>query len=107
VAIHKNIKTHKTVKNPAIYIITNKKYGTLYVGVTSNLPQRIYQHKQGLIEGFSKKYDLKNLVYYEVFDDMTNAIEREKQIKAGNRKKKIELIELMNKEWKDLYDSIL
>ncbi len=95
------------MKKPAIYIITNKKNGTLYVGITSNLIQRIYQHKQGLIDGFSKKYDLKNLVYFEVFDDIINAITREKQIKSKSRKKKIDLIESLNKEWKDLYDSIL
>lgn len=95
------------MKEPAIYIITNKKNGTLYVGVTSNLIQRIYQHKQGLIEGFAKKYALKILVYYEIFDDMQNAINREKQIKAGSRNKKIKLIESINKDWQDLHDSIL
>jgi len=95
------------MKEPAIYIITNKKNGTLYVGVTSNLIQRIYQHKQVLIDGFAKKYALKILVYYEIFDDMQNAINREKQIKAGSRNKKIKLIESINKDWQDLYDSIL
>ncbi len=95
------------MKEPAIYIITNKKNGTLYVGVTSNLIQRIYQHKQALIDGFAKKYALKHLVYYEIFDDMQNAINREKQIKAGSRNKKIKLIESINKDWQDLYDSIL
>ena len=72
------------MKTPAIYIITNHKNGTLYTGVTSNLPNRIYQHKKGLLEGFSKKYGLKILVYYEFLNDMNTAIAREKQIKGGS-----------------------
>jgi len=87
--------------------MTNQRNGTLYVGVTSNLVQRVFQHKNHLVEGFTKRYNLKLLVYYEQLDSMFNAIEREKQLKAGNRKKKIELIEQMNPQWLDLYSTLL
>ena len=90
-----------------IYILFNKRNGTLYTGVTSNLVQRIYQHKNKIIDGFSKKYDIDKLGYYEVFDDIESAIIREKQIKSGSRSNKIKLIESLNPEWKDLYDSII
>ncbi len=90
-----------------IYILFNKRNGTLYTGVTSNLVQRIYQHKNKVIDGFSKKYNLDKLGYYEAFDDIESAIVREKQIKAGSRLNKIKLIESINPDWKDLYDSIL
>lgn len=93
-------------KQPAIYITASKKNGTLYTGVTSDLPKRIYDHKNAA-DGFTAKYDCKLLVYYEVFDDMENAIAREKQIKGGSRKKKIALIESMNPDWRDLYEDIL
>jgi putative endonuclease len=93
-------------KQPAVYILTNHYLGTLYIGVTSNLIQRIWQHKQGGIEGFSKRYGLKKLVYFEVADSMYSAISREKQLKSGSRQKKIQLIESMNKEWLDLYPNI-
>jgi putative endonuclease len=93
-------------KYPAIYIITNKYRGTLYVGVTSNLPKRIWQHKSKSVEGFSKKYGLDRLVYFELTESMESAIEREKQIKAGSRRKKIKLIETDNPEWRDLYFSV-
>jgi len=93
-------------RQPAIYIMTNKRNGTLYTGVTSNLVQRVYQHKQGSIAGFTKKYDCKQLVYYESCETMTNAIEREKQIKGGSRKKKLQLIEQLNPDWKDLYEML-
>ena len=76
--------------------MTNKRNGTLYTGVTSNLQQRIYQHRQGLMEGFTKKYDCKILVWFEVHTTMEMAILKEKQIKAGNRKQKIGLIENLN-----------
>ena len=89
-------------KQPAIYILTNKRNGTLYVGVTSNLAQRVFQHKNGLINGFRKYYDCNILVYYEYFEKMTDAITREKQIKSRVREYKITLIELKNFEWKDL-----
>jgi putative endonuclease len=90
-----------------VYIMTNKRNTVLYTGVTSNLIKRVYEHKEKLVKGFTKKYNINKLVYYEVFDDITNAISREKQIKAGSRKKKIELIESINKEWKDLYPELL
>ena len=80
---------------------------TLYTGVTSNLVQRVYQHKNGTIEGFSKSYICKLLVWYEVHESMENAILREKQIKAGRRKKKLELIEAKNFSWQDLYNDII
>ena len=90
-------------RQPAIYLLTNKPNGTLYVDVTSNLPQRIWQHKNKITKGFSSKYNLTILVYFELFEDMYQAISREKQIKAGSRHSKIKLIENYNKEWKDLY----
>jgi len=95
------------MKNPAVYIITNKRNGTLYVGVTSNLIQRIYQHKHKLIKGFAAKYDCKILVYFENFEEMIPAIAREKQIKSGSRARKLKLIEKRNPQWLDLYESIL
>jgi len=94
------------MKKSAVYIMSNKKNGTIYVGVTSDLMQRIHQHKNNLVEGFTKKHGCKNLVYYELFDDIINAITREKQIKAGSRDKKIKLIQSINFDWSDLYDSI-
>ena len=94
------------MKRLAIYILTNHKNGTLYTGVTSNLPKRIYEHKNEITKGFTAKYDCKTLVYFEIFDDMENAIAREKQIKGGSRRKKIDLIKSINPEWNDLYDNI-
>lgn len=87
-----------------IYILFNKRNGTLYTGVTSNLKKRIYEHKNKLVDGFTSKYDVNKLAYFEEYNDIKNAIEREKQIKAGSRKKKIALIESMNADWKDLSD---
>jgi putative endonuclease len=92
---------------PAVYIMTNKRHGTLYTGVTSNLTGRVYQHKNAELDGFTKKYRCKLLVYFEPYEDMLSAIEREKQIKAGSRKKKLLLIESLNPEWNDLYEMIL
>lgn len=91
------------MKQPAVYIVTNKRNGTLYTGVTSNLPQRIYQHKLGSIEGFTKKYSCKILVYFQQFETMEQAIRWEKIIKSKTRKEKLELIEKKNLEWEDLY----
>ena len=85
-----------------VYILTNKRNGTLYTGVTSSLFRRIWEHKNNIKEGFTKKYALHRLVYHESFYDIENAIVREKQIKAGSRKKKIALIEKENPFWKDL-----
>ena len=86
-----------------VYIIANKINTVLYTGVTNNLKRRIYEHKEKLVNGFSKKYNLHKLVYYEGSDCVESAIAREKQIKSGSRKKKEELINSMNSEWKDLY----
>ena len=86
-----------------VYILFNKRNGTLYTGVTSNLQGRAYQHKNKIVDGFTKKYEVDKLGYYEIYYDIRDAIAREKQIKGGNRKKKLELIESMNPEWKDLF----
>jgi putative endonuclease len=91
------------MRQPAIYIMANRRNGTLYIGVTSNLPQRAYQHREGLTPGFTKRYGCKSLVYYEQFEDMESAIAREKQLKAGSRERKIDLIEKLNPDWRDLY----
>jgi len=87
--------------------MTNKKYWILYVWVTSDLVKRIYQHKEWIIDWFTKKYELKILVYYEVCPTIQSAIMREKQLKWWNRKQKIELIESINKDWHDLYNIII
>ena len=94
-------------KQPTVYILTNRREGTLYVGVTSNLPLRIWQHKNNLVSGFSSKYNLHKLVYFEVSQNMESAIQYEKRLKKWNRQWKIELIEGMNPEWKDLYPDIV
>ena len=90
-----------------IYILFNKKNGTLYTGTTSDIIKRVYVHKNKFVEGFSSKYDVIKLGYYEKHDSMISAIAREKQIKGGSRKSKIALIEGMNPEWEDLYESII
>lgn len=90
-----------------VYILASKRNGTLYTGVTSDLIQRVWQHKQDLVEGFTKKYRVKKLVYCEVHDNAESAITREKQIKKWRRKWKLRLIEDSNPEWKDLYEEIL
>lgn len=95
------------MKQPAVYIIASKCNGTLYIGVTSNLIKRIYEHKNKLIEGFTSKYDCDLFVYYEIFDSMQSAIDRETQIKSFRRIKKLQLIEKLNPEWDDLYSEIL
>ncbi len=86
-----------------IYIITNENNAVLYTGITSDLKRRIYEHKRKIIRGFTKKYNITKLVYYEVFRDVKNAITREKQIKGGSRIKKINLVNSTNPIWKDLY----
>ena len=93
-------------KIPCVYILTSKRNGTIYVGVTSNLKKRIFEHKSNLIDGFTKRYKIHHLVYYEIGDSMESAIEREKQIKGRSRDKKIILIEKNNPEWKDLYTEL-
>ncbi len=94
------------MKTAYVYILASKKNGTLYTGVTSNLFKRVAEHKRQLAEGFTKKYAVHILVYYEVFDDITNAIVREKRIKKWKRIWKLELIEGINPNWRDLYDDI-
>lgn len=95
------------MKQYYMYILANKKKGTLYVGVTSNLVKRIYEHKNKFVDGFTKKYHIDKLVHYEVFDDPENAIKREKRLKKWDRNWKVELIEKQNSQWKDLYESLL
>ena len=92
------------MKSYYVYILASKKNGTLYIGVTNDLVRRVYEHKQGLVEGFTKKYNVKQLVFFEETNDVESAITREKQMKKWNRQWKIELIEKNNPEWKDLYD---
>lgn len=94
------------MKQPCVYIVASKRNGTLYNGVTSDLPRRIFEHREGLIAGFSKKYQCKILVWYEMHETMTDAITREKQIKAGSRAKKLALIKSLNPEWIDLFESL-
>ncbi|HEX3954398.1 MAG TPA: GIY-YIG nuclease family protein [Stellaceae bacterium] len=89
-----------------VYIMTNERHTVLYTGVTSDLKSRVYQHREKLLPGFTKRYNVCKLVYYEAGGDVSGAIEREKQIKAGSRQKKIELINKMNPEWRDLYDGL-
>lgn len=93
------------MKQPAVYIMASRRNGTLYTGVTSNLVQRAWQHREG-VGGFTKKYGCKLLVWFENGDTMEGAISREKQIKGGPRAKKLALIEGMNPDWNDLYDII-
>ncbi len=97
----------KSLKPYYVYILASKRNGTLYVGVTNNLIRRIYEHKNGLADGFTKKYGVKILVYYEQGDSKEGTLLREKQIKDWHRKWKLKLIEKTNPEWKDLYDEIL
>ena len=92
---------------PAIYILASQAKGTLYVGVTSDLVKRVWQHKHGLALGFTQQHKVHNLVYFELHATMLNAISREKQLKAGSRLKKVSLIELENPLWKDLYPGLL
>ena len=94
-------------KQSYIYIMTNYTNTTLYTGVTNNLVRRVYEHKNKLVKGFTSKYNLTKLVYYEIFEDITQAIKREKQIKGGSRKTKEELINSINDKWEDLYDKII
>jgi len=90
-----------------VYILTNKNNTVLYTGVTNNLLRRVWEHKNKLHKGFTAKYNCNKLVWFEVYDDIYNAIKREKQIKGGSRRKKIELIESFNPLWLDLYDKLI
>lgn len=89
-----------------VYILANKRNGTLYVGVTSDLVKRVWEHKNNAVEGFTSRYGVHRLVYFEVWDDMEQAILREKRIRKWNRAWKIELIEKHNSEWRDLWESL-
>ena len=93
-------------KSPCVYILASQRHGTLYTGVTSNLIKRVWEHRESLVSGFTKKYGVKMLVYYEMHESMEDAIRREKQIKEWKRGWKIELIEKKNPRWDDLYDEI-
>ncbi|MBI3515425.1 MAG: GIY-YIG nuclease family protein [Proteobacteria bacterium] len=94
------------MKNPAVYIMASRRNGTLYTGVTSDFPRRVYEHRESLLPSFTSRYGCKTLVWYEPHDDMLGAIAREKQIKAGSRRKKLVLIEAMNPQWRDLYEEL-
>ena len=89
-----------------VYILTNTTHTVLYTGVTNDLKRRVHEHKNKVADGFTKKYNVDQLVYYEAGEDISVAIFREKQIKAGNRQHKIKLVENMNKEWRDLYHDL-
>jgi len=95
------------MKHYYVYILASKKNGTLYVGVTSDLIKRVYEHKEGFVEGFTKKYKVHYLVYYEDTNEINAALAREKQMKKWDRKWKIELIEKNNPEWRDLYPGLV
>jgi putative endonuclease len=94
------------MKQPAVYIMASRRNGTLYVGVTSDLVARAWQHKNRTV-GFTSRYGCKLLVWFEMHDDMESAILREKQIKGGSRRKKLDLIESINPDWQDLYEDIV
>ena len=94
-------------KQPAVYILASKRNGTLYIGVTSDLAKRIWEHKNNMVEGFTKRYGVDRLVWYELHETMESAIQREKQIKEWKRKWKLELIESINPNWQDFYHMIV
>ena len=96
----------KRERQPAVYIMTSKRNGTLYIGVTSNLLQRVWQHREGVVEGFTKTYDVKMLVWYEQHETMESAIGREKAMKKWNRAWKLKVIEATNPAWRDLWNDI-
>ncbi|MGB9714791.1 MAG: GIY-YIG nuclease family protein [Thermodesulfovibrionales bacterium] len=90
-----------------VYILSSKRNGTLYIGVTSDLIKRVWEHKEKLVKGFTERYNVDKLLYYEQFQDVESAIKREKRLKKYNRKWKLNLIEKFNPEWKDLYDVLI
>ena len=94
-------------KHPVVYILVSRKRGTLYVGVTSDLPKRVWEHRTDVAEGFTKRYGVHRLVWYEPHETMESAIEREKTLKNWNRSWKLELVEKSNPNWKDLYGTIV
>ena len=95
------------MKQPCVYIVASGRNGTLYTGVTSDLPRRAFEHRDGQVKGFSQKYGCKSLVWYDAHATMQDAIAREKQIKAGNRLRKLQLVESLNPDWADLYDTLI
>ena len=95
------------MKSTAVYIMASRRNGTLYTGVTSNFGRRVFQHRDSMLSGFTSRYSCKLLVWYEQHDDIASAILREKQIKAGSRRKKLALIESANPNWQDLYEDLL
>ena len=103
----RNLIKTVAMKQYYVYILANKRNGTLYVGVTNNLIRRIYEHKNNLIKGFTKKYRVHTLVYFEQYDDVEIALQREKQLKWWKRRWKLELIERDNPRWEDLYQELL
>lgn len=94
------------MKQPCVYILASRKHGTLYIGVTSNVIKRVWEHREGLVKGFTEDYDVHKLIYFEQFERMEDAIVREKQLKKWNRDWKINLIEANNPEWVDLYPAL-
>ena len=95
------------MKQPAVYMLANRRNGTLYIGVTSNLVKRVWEHKNDLVEGFTHRYKVHRLVWYELYDRMEDAIAREKRLKRWNRQWKLNLIESSNPDWRDLYEDIV
>ena len=95
------------MKQPCVYIVASGRNGTLYTGVTSNLAKRAFEHREGQVPGFTRRYGCKMLVWYELHDTMIGAITREKQIKAGSRTAKLALIEELNPDWNDLYGELI
>jgi putative endonuclease len=95
------------MKQYYVYLLASKRNGTLYIGVTNDLARRVWEHRNNVVEGFTQKYNVHKLVYYEIAADIDSAITREKQMKKWRRRWKIELIEKSNSEWKDLYDSLI
>jgi putative endonuclease len=89
-----------------VYILASGRNGTLYVGMTNELARRVYEHKQGVVDGFTKKYEVHYLVYYETFDEMVDALSRERRVKRWLRRWKLDLIEKNNPSWRDLYDDL-
>jgi putative endonuclease len=101
------IQKYVMTKQPAVYILSSKRNGTLYVGVTSDLVKRVWEHRNNLVEGFSKRYNVHQLVWYELHESMDSAINREKRLKDWKRKWKLQLIEKTNPNWDDLYSKII
>lgn len=95
------------IRQPCVYMLANKRNGTIYVGVTSNLPKRVWEHKTKVVKGFTRKYDVDKLVWYEVHETMESAIKREKAIKFWERHWKLKTIEAMNPDWQDLYEKVV